>query len=137
MGEPPDNGDWREDVTILFLPFCEKQIDSHQSDIRFLRILSLFEILLGAALTILAFVIFRTDTAKISETIFKLGPSLFLAPFPAFQHHMISRSKQALSSYMTWRDRFQSSLENNTKPPDCLTKVVTKNMGELVRPTKK
>jgi hypothetical protein len=137
MGEPVNNGDWKEDVTILYLPFCEKQIDSHQSNIRFLTILTSFEILLGAALTILAFVIFRTDTAKISETIFKLGPSLFLAPFPAVQYHMISVSKQALSSYLTWRDRFQSSLENNTMPPDWLTKVVARNMGELVRPRKK
>lgn len=136
MGEALDNHDWKEDVTGVFIPFCQEQIKYHQNNIRKLKAFSWFEVLLGVGLTVLAFIIFRTDTAKISETFFKLGPMLVFAPFPAFQFRMIVGSQQALSSYLIWKGRFQSALDKDTPPPEWLIKVVTENMAEVAKPTR-
>lgn len=134
MAEPLDNQNWRQDAISMFIPFCEKQIKSHNKNIHTLKMLTWFEILVGVALTVLAFVIFRTDMVRLSETFFKLGPMFMVAPFPAFQYKMILGSQQSLSSYLIWKDRFQSALDSNVPPPEGLVNVVIQNMGEVTKP---
>lgn len=134
MRKPIENQDWQEGAVTVFVPFCEDQIGYHRENIRKLKRMSWLIGLSGVGLTILAFVIFRSDTKQISENLFKLGPMLLAAPFPAFGYGKILSSQQAVSSYSTWKKGFQSCLQRNTVPPEWLTNAVISNMGDLAKP---
>lgn len=128
MGDPLSN-QWRAAVKTIFIPFCADQIEYHRGTIRKLKILCAFEIGLGLALTILAFVIFR-DLKQLSDTLFKFGPMLLGLPIPTIQYRIIAVSRQSIISYRRWKEALEECLRANVEPEAWLTDEIKKNMAE-------
>jgi hypothetical protein len=129
----PLNNQWRVTVTKIFIPFCDDQIDYHKRTIRRLKRMCALELLGGLAATVLAFVLFR-DAKQLSDTIFKLGPTLLGLPIPTFQYKIILASQQAIISYSQWKKALEVCLLNDSPPEEWLTSAITANMTEGAKP---
>jgi hypothetical protein len=133
MGEPVNNQDWQEDLKQNWIPFCKRQIHRHRNIIWVLTGFTCLEVVIGIALTVLAFIYVRTDTSKLGDIFFKLGPMFIVAPFPAVQYIKIIRSKQARDTYESWKDELQDAIDQDLYP-ESLIKDLNANKSALALP---
>lgn len=133
MGEPVNNQDWHEDIEQTWIPFCNKQIHRQRKIIWVLTGFTCLEVLIGIALTVVAFIYVGTDTSKLSDIFFKLGPMFIVAPFPAVQYLRIVRSRQSIETYEFWRGELQDAIDQDSYP-ESLIKELRANKSAFAQP---